>query len=293
MSNYYIALKIPLLLLVLASSVAGCLSDYPEVPFPSVTTETVQPISATAVIVTGLISEPNPAAKVAVGFCLATTTEFPTLADRRLPATLQPDGRLFTASVSGLDPDSTYFLRAYAQWTIEGQMRTAYGQTQVVMSPGVSLVLEDELSLASRDITLVGRALGLDNSLTLSHHGFAWSTASEQPTIADDTTDLGELISSDIFLDRITTWENGVTYWVRPFGQYTFNGEARVVYGESRRIRLEDLWQEQQDSPRRRRYASAFNYGGQAFVFGGLEAPLTESALFYADIDAFDPATNQ
>ena len=88
---------------------------------PSVSTGEVTDITSTTVICTGNVTADGGAAIIARGVCWSTS-QFPTISDTK---TNSGTGLgIFTGNITGLSPNITYYVRAYAS----NSVGTAYGE---------------------------------------------------------------------------------------------------------------------------------------------------------------------
>ena len=122
----------------------------------------------------------------------------------------------FTSRITGLLPDTTYYVRAYTTNTVD----TAYGGeiffTTAPRAPTVTTQAVTDIDIA----TAIGNGeitdLGIPN---LTQYGVCWNTAGN-PTIADDKTEEGKTWETGFFSSKITKISSNTTYYVRAYASY-------------------------------------------------------------------------
>ncbi|MBQ4525349.1 MAG: hypothetical protein IJA00_04660 [Bacteroidaceae bacterium] len=147
------------------------------------------------------------------GFCVSSTSEEPTTADRKVTST--SEGPDFSATIDGLAEGTTYHIRAYAvnaKGVGYGETRSFFA-TQTIELPGLS----DTQVSSSGDVTATAVATLADNGgdMLIVERGFCISSTSEEPTINDRklvSTSEGSEFSAKI--DGLTA---GTTYYVRAY----------------------------------------------------------------------------
>ena len=146
------------------------------------------------------------------GFCISSTSEEPTTADRKVVST--SEGPDFSATIDGLAEGGIYHIRAYAvnaKGVGYGETRTF--STQTIELPGLSDTRVS--SLGDVMATVAATLTDNGNGTLIVERGFCISSTSEEPTIGDRkvvSTSEGSEFSAKI--DELTA---GTTYYVRAY----------------------------------------------------------------------------
>jgi len=122
--------------------------------------------------------------------------------------------REFTSEVTNLSAGTKYYIRAYAT-NSEG---TAYGEdisftTKDYEAPSVSI---GQASNIKKNSFSVSGEIISTGGITLDDYGHCWST-SQNPTISDAKTSLGNKSTEGFFNSDITGLDEGRTYYVRAY----------------------------------------------------------------------------
>jgi FlaG/FlaF family flagellin (archaellin) len=191
---------------------------------PVVHTNAISPdaVSATSVTLTGTVADDLRSTIVSRGFAYSTL-QYPTLAD----GSVSVGGTLgdFTATVTGLQPGTTYYVRAYAT----NGVGTAYGeqQTFTTLSGLPTVQTAAEVTLTGSGTAQCGGTVTGDGGFTVTARGVCWSVSPE-PTVSNlhsaDGNGLGAFVST------LTGLQPSTTYYVRA---YATNANG-TVYGEQR-----------------------------------------------------------
>jgi hypothetical protein len=183
---------------------------------PTVTTQAVTGIGTTTATGNGTITSlgaPNPFAHGMVW----NTGGNPTLADSSSNEGAAAATGAFTSSMTGLSPNTTYYVRAYATNTAG----TAYGNE-------VSFTTNAQLpTVTTQAVTGIGTTtatgngtitdLGVPNPFA---HGVCWNTGGN-PTLADSSTDEGAASATGAFTSNMTGLSPYTTYYVRAYATNT------------------------------------------------------------------------
>jgi uncharacterized protein (TIGR02145 family) len=176
---------------------------------PILTTATVTNITYTTAEGGGTVTSNGGASVTARGVCWSTT-EPPTVAD---DTTHDGTGTgSFTSLITGLTPNTTYYIRAYAT----NEVGTGYGTqisftTEALEMPTVSTAEVTNITYTSAQS---GGEVISDGGDPVTARGVCWSTA-ELPTIHDDTTNDGTGTGS--FVSSMTGLTPGSDYYVRAY----------------------------------------------------------------------------
>lgn len=185
---------------------------------PSVTTDSVSGIRSTVATGGGKIVTDGGAAITARGVCWSTT-ENPTVADH-----FTTDGSGagdFTSAMTGLQPATVYYVRAYAT----NEKGTGYGAQRMFKTLDIPTVTTVEITEITDSTAQGGGTIVSTGDAEITAKGLCWST-SDNPTIADSVTESVE--GNESFTATLTKLAPATTYYVRA---YASNSEG-TAYGE-------------------------------------------------------------
>lgn len=181
---------------------------------PTVTTTTASNIMATTATSGGNVTGNGGFPVTARGICW-NTGGYPDISD---PHTTSGAGNgSFTANITGLDPGTTYHVRAYAT----NSMGTSYGQDLSFSTPnGLPTVT---VSVPTNTITATNAVLSgnvtSDYGSAITERGFCWST-NQYPTVNDSHTTVGSGAGS--FTGSATNLTPSTTYYVRAYARNSY-----------------------------------------------------------------------
>ena len=128
----------------------------------------------------------------------------------------------FTSSITGLDPGTTYYVRAY----VTNSLGTSYGEevsfTTQAVKPTVSTTEADEITQTSAKI---GGNVIATGGAEVTERGIVWST-SQNPTTGNNKVQIGEGLGE--FHTTLTDLSIATTYYIRA---YAINSVG-TSYGE-------------------------------------------------------------
>lgn len=170
------------------------------------------------------------------GFCISTTNQAPTTADRKMTVATEMD--MFTTDVDQLTEGTTYYIRAYAT----NKNGTSYGKTATFTTVGIALptvVANAATDITETSVTLTGAVTDNGNG-TITEWGFCISTTNSQPTVEDShiLNNKTRTRAQDVELDNIDDWKS---FTMTPIGltrntKYYFRAyainEKGVAYSE-------------------------------------------------------------
>jgi uncharacterized protein (TIGR02145 family) len=188
---------------------------------PVLTTAPVSGISQTDAFSGGNVTGDGGAAVTDRGICWGTTHN-PTTASGKISD--GPGTGAFNCYLSGLTPNTTYYVRAYAI-NSEG---TGYGNEVSFSTSPVSLASVSAMYVTSvtRTSAIAVAYISADGGDRISLSGVCFST-SPNPTTADNVTTDGGL-ETGTFSSHLTGLTENTTYYSRPF---VTNGTG-TAYGE-------------------------------------------------------------
>lgn len=192
-----------------------------EVNLPEVTTDEVTQITSAGAISGGTVMNDGGGNIDARGVVWGTS-ENPTIQDSKTSDS--PGVGRFTSEITGLDAETTYYVRAYAS----NEAGTSYGEqrefTTALGADAPTVTTAEVSALATNSATSGGEVVS-DGGASVTARGVVWAT-SEDPTVEDSKTEDGDDVGE--FVSQLTDLNPGTTYYVRA---YAVN-EAGVSYGE-------------------------------------------------------------
>jgi hypothetical protein len=189
--------------------------------YPTLTTSSVSSLTSTSAGVGGNISSDGGAAVTARGIVFGTTSN-PTLSNTLL--SIGSGTGDFSGTISGLVPNTTYYVRAYAT----NSSGTGYGndvsfQTLPVAVP--TLITTDASGITQTTVTS-GGTISNDGGATITERGIVYGTSSD-PTVTD--TKITSEIEIGSFSVNVTSLTPNTTYYIR---SYAINS-AGTGYGNN------------------------------------------------------------
>lgn len=188
---------------------------------PSVTTSMVSNITDNSATCGGNVTSDGGTTVTSRGICWSTNQN-PTIGDNHTT-----DGSgigAFTSSITGLVPNTTYYVRAYAT----NSVGTSYGEQKsfiTIITPPTVLTLN--VSNITATSATCGGNVTSDGGSTITARGICWST-SQNPTINNTHTTDGNGTGS--FTSSITELTPGTTYYVKAYATNSIGTE----YGEQK-----------------------------------------------------------
>jgi hypothetical protein len=192
---------------------------------PSVSTQAVTNITGTTAKGNGNITNlGNPNSITAYGVCYSKINTVPTLSDSSVNNGTTTTTGTFSSSISGLDENTTYYMRAYAT----NMGGTVYGNAvsfTTLAKPGVTTQAATSVSntnaIANWSITNLG------NPANVTACGVCWSSTNSSPTLADAKIDKGVKSATGSFTDTLTGLTKNTTYYARAYA----TNAAGTTYG--------------------------------------------------------------
>lgn len=180
---------------------------------PTVTTTSITNITYNSATGGGNVTAQGTTAVTSRGVCWSTTSN-PTIANSHTTDGSGIGG--FTSNISGLNPATTYFVRAYATNTAG----TSYGsQVQFTTDAGsIPFVLTSGITNITTTSATGGGNVTSQGTTPVTARGVCWST-STNPTIANSHTSNGTGAGS--FTSNITGLMPATTYYVRAYATNT------------------------------------------------------------------------
>ncbi len=181
-------------------------------------------VGATTATLSGSVTEAGRSTITSRGF-VYSTLQYPTLAD----GSVSVGGTLgdFSATAGGLQPTTTYYVRAYAT----NGVGTSYGEQRMftTLSGLPSVQTAAEVTLLGGGTAQSGGTVTGDGGFSVTARGVCWSVSPE-PTVSNLHTVDGS--GTGTFVSTITGLHSSTTYYVRA---YATNANG-TVYGEQRTV---------------------------------------------------------
>lgn len=214
---------------------------------PSVTTNDVTDVTPNSAKCGGNVTANGGVAVTSRGVCYSKTTN-PTISDLLINSGTGTG--TFTCSLTGLDENTTYYVRAYAT----NSVGTAYGiQKSFQTNGGPTVTTGNVTSITSHSAICSGNVTA-DGGSSVTSRGICWSTALN-PTINSSSVTNGSGLGS--YSCEMTNLQNNITYYVRAWARNT-NG---VSYGAERTFKTELL--------------PTFQYGGYTYYVAPTQNKMT------------------
>lgn len=188
---------------------------------PTLNTEAVTNISLTSVTSGGTITNTGGADIIAFGVCWGTTSN-PTISDSH---TVDGKGAgSFVSNVSGLTPNTLYYLRAYAT----NSVGTSYGdEVQFTTTPiAVATITTTAVTSIGLTTAVSGGNISSDGGGAVTAKGVCWATTTN-PTISNSKTSDGT--GTGVYVSNITGLQPTTTYYLRAYA----TNSAGTAYGNS------------------------------------------------------------
>lgn len=202
-----------------------------------VTTNILSLITQNTATCGGSVSTDGGATVTSRGVCWNTSAN-PTILNTK---TIDGTGTgSFTSSLTGLTPNTTYYVRAYATNSIG----TTYGSTKILVTTAATIptgITTAGISAISQNTASSGGTIAGSGGATISSRGVCWSTSTSTPTISNTKTIDGT--GTGTFTSSLTGLTANTTYYVRAYATnsvgtaygntQTFTTLANLAVGQS------------------------------------------------------------
>jgi uncharacterized protein (TIGR02145 family) len=226
MNNSFRIIVIPILLLGLTLFFTSC---KPKPTLAIVTTTSVSGITQITATAGGNVTDDGNAEVTSRGICWSTSQN-PTTSSGKTS-----DGTgigMFTSSITGLIPGTTYYVRAYAT-NSEG---TAYGsEVSFSSNPVLPATLTTATVTSVTQTTAVsGGNILSDGGGAITARGVCWGTATAPLATGLHTTETG---TTGTFTSNLTGLASNTKYYYKAYA----NNSAGIAYGDEKSFTTEQL----------------------------------------------------
>ena len=182
-----------------------------------------------------------------VGFCYSQTNITPDITDAHVTATFTKLNEYFTVSVPDLQTATTYYVRAYAKNTVNGQERIGYGAVYEVTTTDIAIPQVEWVQRITEDgwttyddvitATTYSRKAKITNydKGALVEKGFVWSENNAEITV-EEAREAKTILSVDLNVGEnvidgtITGLQMDKSYYVRAYAIYQAAGLEEIGY---------------------------------------------------------------
>ena len=190
---------------------------------PTVYTLSATTIDSNSAKTTGRIDSDGGAPLTSYGFVYSKENINPNLGDEKVTLGTSTSGT-FEANISDLQPDTTYYVRAFAT----NDITTAFGDVlEVITKDGKPTVQTHyATTIDSNSAKTTGR-IDSDGGAPLTSYGFVYSKQNNNPNLGDEKVTLGTSTSGP-FEANLSELQPETTYYVRAFA----TNEITTAYGD-------------------------------------------------------------
>ncbi len=242
---------------------------------PGLTTETVTDITVNSALSGGFIYTNGGNPVSSRGVVWSSFVDFPNLTDNEGFTEDGTGSGNFTSILSGLNPGTTYNIRAYAT----NSVGTGYGnKLSFTTNPEIPDVETVEITDITDNSATVNSIVNNDNGAAVTSKGIVWSTV-EMPDIADNegiTTDGSGIGDYQSLMNGLNP---GVEYFVRAYA----TNSVGTAYGEQLSFTTEIILPEVQTNVVTDITASTALGGGEVITDGG--SAVTTRGIVWSDTE--------
>jgi len=190
---------------------------------PEVTTEEVTEITINSARSGGIITSDGGESVTARGVCWSTDPT-PKIDDEKTND--GPGGGSFVSELNGLNPNTTYYVRAYAT----NANGTAYGIAYLFDTKIITITTNNVTEIQDTSAKSGGKVIAISD-LTIIERGICWDVST------DPTTSQSKLVNTDVsesFESILTNLTPSTNYYVRA---YATTDDFGTYYGDEKTFR--------------------------------------------------------
>lgn len=222
---------------------------------PTVVTDEVTIVTQNSAKCSGEVTADGGMAVTQRGVCYSKTQN-PTINDLHVSGGTGTGS--FICSMTGLDENTTYYVRAYAT----NSVGTAYGiQKSFKTNGGPTVATVSVTNISGHTATFSGNVTA-DGGFSVTSRGFCWST-SPNPTINSNSVNCGAGLGA--FSCNLADLQNNTIYYVRAYAKNSLG----YSYGDEKTFKTEKF--------------STFQYGGYTYYV----APDPGNSMNWYDADSY------
>jgi hypothetical protein len=218
-------------LLIGIATLYGCKKDPYIITLPTVSTVSVSGITLSAAVATGIVTFDGGIEVIARGVCWSTV-RYPSISDNK--TTEGKGSGAFTSNITGLVPNTTYYVRTYAT----NSVGTTYGnEISFTSEPALAstVTTADIVTISSTSAVSGGEILS-NGGAPVTYFGICWST-SPNP----DLDNWGYTINADdgkmgVFIGYLSGLNPSTVYFVRAFAM----NSSGVTFGNQLSFKTSD-----------------------------------------------------
>ena len=234
---------------------------------PVVITGSIMEITATSAKCGGNVTDQGASEVTEKGICWSTSHN-PTISDH--PVNSGPGMGIFTCQLTGLEPNQTYYIRAYAKNT----QGISYGEeVSFVALEGLPEVSTGDIT-ETTPTTATGNGNVTDQGgSAILEKGICWGT-NHNPSVSDHPVNCGT--GTGFFTWTITRLDPGQTYYVRAYAR----NEQGISYGEDKEFQTKANKPTVTTDQVSNITQNSATFGGNVTSDGG--APVTERGICWS-----------
>jgi hypothetical protein len=202
---------------------------------PSVSTDSISNIAVTTATAGGNIINAGSTPVLQYGNVWSSTNNLPTINDLKSQLGTTNSPLHFSTQITGLSPNTTYYVRAYATNNAGTTYGLALSFTTTVAPNNPPVVSIGNISAITVNSASAAGTISDIGSSGITQYGHVWSSTNNTPTVADSKTDLGGTGTATVFNSSITGLQSNTLYYVRAYatnnGGTTYSGVVTFTTG--------------------------------------------------------------